>query len=300
MPRWLVGLLGFAALFASAVALLHAGIYGFFVFVLHPYALGALTCWVFRPPSRGAARWYGSGAILTASCALFLCGVDGGICVLMSLPLTIPLCICGASRAFRNIRESMALLLLMPASLAYDTHARPPVYSVTTSIEIAAPPELVWPSLIHMSSLPEPREWYFRAGVAYPTGMSIAGSGPGATRYCTFSTGPVVEAIDVWDAPRSLRFHIIQNAPPLREWSLYGAISPKHLHGYLISREGEFRLTPLSGNRTLLEGTSWYEHGLWPANYWRLWSDAIVHRIHRRVFAQIKAAAEAEARSRAF
>jgi hypothetical protein len=45
-------------------------------------------------------------------------------------------------------------------------------------------------------------------------------------------------------------------------------------------------------DRTLLEGTSWYQHGLWPAQYWRHWSTAVVHGIHLRVFQEIKRLAE--------
>jgi hypothetical protein len=42
----------------------------------------------------------------------------------------------------------------------------------------------------------------------------------------------------------------------------------------------------------MVEGTSWYPHGLEPGPYWRWWSDAIVHRIHRQVLGHIKHLAE--------
>jgi hypothetical protein len=79
----------------------------------------------------------------------------------------------------------------------------------------------------------------------------------------------------------------------MNEWSPYGRIIPKHLHGYFVSERGQFRLTPLANGGTRLEGTTWYRHGLWPAEYWRWWSDAIIHRIHLRVLRQIKTMAEA-------
>jgi hypothetical protein len=53
----------------------------------------------------------------------------------------------------------------------------------------------------------------------------------------------------------------------------------------------------MANNRTLLEGTTWYRHGLWPAEYWRWWSDAIIHRIHMRVLTHIRTLAEAGARA---
>ena len=44
--------------------------------------------------------------------------------------------------------------------------------------------------------------------------------------------------------------------------------------------------------RWQLEGTTWYRHNLWPATYWQVWSDYIIHRIHLRVLEHIKERAE--------
>jgi hypothetical protein len=35
---------------------------------------------------------------------------------------------------------------------------------------------------------------------------------------------------------------------------------------------------------------------MWPGMYWRLWTDAIIHSIHNRVFRHVKALAEADVR----
>jgi len=188
------------------------------------------------------------------------------------------------------------LLLLPPATLAWDTKAQPRVFEVRSEITVTATPEQVWKHVVSFSELPEPREWFFLAGVAYPQRARIEGSGPGAIRYCEFSTGPFVEPIEVWDEPRLLHFRVSQNPAPLHEWSPYGDIQPKHLHGYLVSRKGEFRLMRLPNGQTLLQGTTWYQHGLWPAEYWRWWSDAIIHRIHLRVLNHVRALAELDAR----
>lgn len=45
-----------------------------------------------------------------------------------------------------------------------------------------------------------------------------------------------------------------------------------HLRGFFEATQGEFRLEPLANGRT----------------YWRLWSDAIVTRIHRRVLEHVR------------
>src|SRR4030095_11494964 len=136
--------------------------------------------------------------------------------------------------------------------------------------------------VVSFSDLPDPQEWYFRAGLAYPKRARINGRGPGAVRYCEFSTGPFVEPIDVWEEPTLLRFQVTENPPPMEECTPYRKVVPQHVHGYLVSRQGQFRLTALPNNRTLLEGTTWYQHGLLPAEYWRWGSDAIIHRSHLR------------------
>ena len=40
-------------------------------------------------------------------------------------------------------------------------------------------------------------------------------------------------------------------------------------------------------------GTTWYTNRMWPAPYWHLWSDYIIHRIHGRVLTHIQQLAEA-------
>jgi hypothetical protein len=229
---------------------------------------------------------------------LLAVGWEGLICILMALPLGLPLGALGGWAAYRVgsskvTTGGLAMILLLPsASLTWDVTAIPPVFAVRSEIEIAAPPEQVWKHVVTVSELPEPREWYFRAGLAYPQRARIVGSGVGATRYCDFSTGPFVEPIEVWDEPRLLRFSVTANPAPMQEWSPYTQVLSKHLHGYFISKRGQFRLTPLANHHTRLEGTSWYQHGLWPAEYWRWWSDAIIHRIHMRVLSHIRTLAE--------
>jgi hypothetical protein len=288
----------------GGVLLLHNGLYGMTLFILLPVLLGALSSWVFRPETAGRAAGLGVLTVTISTLALLMSGLEGMICIAMTLPLSIPLGTMGALGAWLMFRAepsraatrgSVAMLLLLPpASLTWDWQATPPVFEVRTAVSIAATPEQIWKHVVTFSDLPEPDEWFFRAGLAYPKRARIEGSGPGAIRYCEFSTGPFVEPIDVWNAPHLLQFRVTENPAPMHEWSPYAEVFPKHLHGYMVSKKGQFRLTRLSNNETLLEGTTWYQHGLWPAEYWRWWSDAIIHRIHLRVLNHIRVLAEAE------
>ncbi len=297
--RWVVGLLLTVVLLAGGFALLRGGVYGWTVFILLPLVLGGLASWIDGSATGKRAAAIGAGTVAVALCSLLLLGFEGLFCIAICLPLAAPLGALGgwlvyrAAHSLSAARGGIAMLLLLPpASITWDVRARPPEFEVHSAITIAAPPERVWKHVVAFSEMPEPQEWLFRTGLAYPTRARMVGHGAGAVRYCDFSTGPVVEPVEVWDEPRLLRFRVTETPAPMREWSPYGEVSPRHLHGYLISRQGEFRLTRLSGNRTLLEGTSWYQHGLWPAEYWRWWSDAIIHRIHMRVFNHIRTLAE--------
>jgi Polyketide cyclase / dehydrase and lipid transport len=302
LQRTLIGLLLLAALVGCGLGMLQAGIYGLTLFVLFPVILGALASWILRAKKGSEAVAIGAFSVMTGCLLLLATGWEGVICMVMALPLAMPLGSLGAWLVYRaqNSRQATrggiaVMFLLAPTTFTFDTHAQPPVFEVRSAITIAAPPEQVWKHVVSFPDLPEPHEWFFLAGVAYPQRARIEGSGVGATRYCEFSTGPFVEPIEVWDEPSLLRFRVSENPAPMREWSPYGQVLAKHLHGYLISKRGQFKLTRLAGNRTLLEGTTWYQHGLWPTEYWRWWSDAIIHRIHLRVLNHIRTLAEQDA-----
>lgn len=55
------------------------------------------------------------------------------------------------------------------------------------------------------------------------------------------------------------------------------------------------RLTALSGGRTRLAEPTGCRHRIAPAGYWRLWSDAVLYRIHTRVLNHVARLAEADA-----
>src|SRR4029453_3322215 len=114
------------------------------------------------------------------------------------------------------------------------------------------------------SDIAEPRDWFFRAGVAYPIRARIDGAGPGAVRYCVFSTGSFVEPITHWKPAHRLAFDVVESPAPMRELSPYRDLSPRHLHGYLRSKRGEFRFVDLRDGRTRLEGSTWFEIDMAP------------------------------------
>ncbi len=277
--------------------------YSWGLFVLLPFVFGLATAWVanlLRPRDAGECTFLAFIALVIAAFVALVIGFEGVICLVMASPLIIFLTLAGCWVGVLLLpREHLqkvlpVMLVLTPLLMGFEAaiEPEPPLYAVKTAVEIDAPPEVVWHHVVSFSEIMEPEDWIFKTGLAYPITARIEGSGVGAIRYCVFSSGAFVEPIEVWDAPRLLRFTVTENPPPMQEWNPFHDTHPPHLDGFLTSRRGQFLLEPLPGGGTRLEGTTWYQHGLWPATYWRWWSDAIIHRIHERVLNHVASLAE--------
>ncbi|MDP6449945.1 MAG: hypothetical protein QF773_03950, partial [Lentisphaeria bacterium] len=59
-----------------------------------------------------------------------------------------------------------------------------------------------------------------------------------------------------------------------------------------MSERGEFRLEPIGQFRTRLTGNTWYRLDMAPYPYWSMWTDAIIHSIHKRVLRHVAAVSE--------
>jgi len=323
-PRWArilpAGALGCAAVsllitvpVGVATAVLGARVlmnYGWGMFVALPFTLGFTAALIFsarQPRSMAACTGVACLSVVLLGAALLGLVFEGMVCIVMTIPLALPLAAFGGICAYgvqkyRRLQEDgpvfIAILLLVAPGVQWLEHAmaRPSsVFVVRSSIEVQAPPEKVWREVIAFTEIPPPTELMFRAGIAYPIRAEMFGTGPGAERRCVFSTGAFVEPIQIWDAPHRLKFSVTSNPPPMQEWTPYSHADPPHLHGFLVSEGGQFLLTPLPNGGTRLEGTTWYRHGLWPSAYWRLWSDEIIHRIHLRVLRHIRDESEKKA-----
>jgi uncharacterized membrane protein YhaH (DUF805 family) len=290
-----------------ALGTLVIGAYGWGLFVALPFCLGMFSVLLYSYHSPRAWWTCLNVALLPVGIlgvALILVAMEGVICVLMAAPFALGLSALGGMLGYtiqahhwrpKQTPAMMSIVLLMiPASFGIEHAAalQPPVFIVRTAIEVNAAPQKVWNQVVAFAEIPPPTELLFRAGIAYPIRAEISGHGVGAVRHCIFSTGPFAEPIEVWDEPRLLKFGVTANPAPLNEISPYGNIQPPHLHGYFVSEQGQFSLTVLPGGRTRLEGTTWYQHTMWPAAYWHLWSDYIIHRIHLRVLEHIREAVE--------
>jgi uncharacterized membrane protein YhaH (DUF805 family) len=283
--------------------------YGFSVFIGSPFAVGLISVLIFgysQPKPLAACLGVAFATATVLGIAVLLVAIEGLICLLMAAPIAYVLVLLGALVGYviqlrgwlseRAPTVTAALLLALPLIMAaeWSSEPEPVVRKLTTETIVNASPAEVWNKVVSFPPLAEPDEWLFQSGIAYPQCAEIHGHGVGARRHCIFSTGAFIEPIEIWDEPSLLRFSVTEQPEPMHELSPYH-IHPAHLNHYLCSRRGQFLLEALPDGRTKLSGTTWYSNRMWPAPYWGLWSDYIIHRIHTRVLNHIKSLADAGA-----
>jgi uncharacterized membrane protein YhaH (DUF805 family) len=321
-----IGVSALATDLLATIGVLASSLYGVGLFVGLPFFLGLSTTliagWTRRRPF-----WHfmalSLAAQLLAVSAFFVFGGEGVICILMAVPIFVPLGFLGSAVGVAVLAQRrdalsyrafvLVMVALAPALMAAEgsSSPRPELRAVTTTVVVDAPPDVVWRHVVSFPPLAPAAEWWFRAGIATPLsawiegksggGESGRGAGVGSIRHCVFTTGEFLEPITIWDEPRLLRFDVVDQPAPMKELSPY-AIDPPHLHGFLVSRQGEFRLEPVdpagssdsSHARTRLSGTTWYTNRMWPQWYWSLWSDSLIHSIHRRVLEHVATLSETE------
>ena len=178
-------------------------VYGWALFIGIPFVLGmgsALIYGYHHPRSLKDYMVVAMMALSLFSIGLMALAMEGLICIMMAFPLGAVLGLFGAiigwtfQRGPNNhhvVPTITVLLLSLPVMMGFDVMRddAPPLFSVRTSIVIDAPKDKVWENVIAFSELPDPDEWLFKAGVAYPVRAVIEGHGVGAIRYCRFKIG---------------------------------------------------------------------------------------------------------------
>ena len=298
------------AMLVTGVYLLQS--YGVGLFVAAPFGAGLFSVVIFglrrRRPFWGCLLVVFATTAVAGAATLAL-AMEGAICLVMASPIILVVVIFGGLVGYliqlrpwlmiEPARVPLTCLAVVPAVMLGEAAAPDavPIREVRTAVTVDAPPEVVWERVVGFPPLPAVEEPLFLTGIAAPLSAEIDGTGVGAVRQCHFTTGTFVEPITVWDAPRRLAFDVTAQPAPMREWS-YTEIHPPHLHGFLVSRRGEFRLVALPDGRTRLVGTTWYSNDMAPQAYWGTWSDWIIHRVHERVLTHVRELAEADVAGR--
>jgi len=289
-------------------ALRFVGNYGLTLFISLPFVMGYLAVLIYsrtQETDSGDVLGVVSLSLLLTGLGITAIAVEGIVCLLMAAPIAwlvamfgglLAMLIHGRANSPQATPSMFAVMLIsLPVLLGVEHAAPPPLprFQVHTTIEIAAPPEVIWKRLIEFPPLATATEWPFRLGIAYPIEARIKGEGLTADRECRFSTGSFKEPILVWEPGKHFAFSVADEPLLMKETSPYENIRVRHLEDHDFQPErADFVLVRLPNGGTRLEGTTTYQNKMWPGMYWRLWTDAIIHSIHNRVFNHVKTLAE--------
>ena len=276
--------------------------YGASLFLGLPVTVGAVTAFSYARHTGGSLREtleVVTFALLALAGSYVAFAIEGLVCLLLAMPMALPLAYLGATlgrrladtRAAAPVRSA---LLLVPVWAVVESSAptTTPLREVRSVVHIDAPPAVVWEHVVAFPPLPPPTDLASRLGIAAPLRARIVGAGGGAVRYCEFPTGPFIEPITAWEPARRLAFDVVAQPKALRELSPYAAVHPPHVDGWITSERGEFRLVPLPHGGTRLEGRTWYRMGLAPSWYWGAVGDWFIHRVHLRVLVHVRRVSE--------
>jgi hypothetical protein len=293
-------------LIAVALGALVFGTYGFGLFVASPFVMGMTTGYFAnRKGDLGGSRTAGLvvGATALGGIALIIAALEGFVCIVLASPLGFGVAfaggLCGreiARARRRSPAQALPALALLPLVFALESALQTTTsFDTVQTIQINAPPEAVWQSIVHMTPIDEPPALQFRLGTAYPLSGELLGEGVGAVRHGVFSTGTAIERVTEWVPNRKLAFVVLTDVPAMRELSPYEHVHAPHVVGYFNSRLTSFELVPRSdGGTDIIERTS-HELKLEPVLYWLPVARWVVQQNNARVLAHIRRQAERSA-----
>jgi len=277
-----------------------------FLFLV-PLALGTLVVWLASLPGRRSvaywilAPWVPCLAFLVAVIAL---AWEGWICVVMAAPIFLVMASLGGAavgllghyqaRARNGAAAALALLPFLVSPLEQRLGVREERRDVTTAVEIAASPEAVWRQVIRVPEIrpeEEPRGFFQAIGIPRPLEASLDREGPGGVRQARFVGGiRFVEAIDEWDPPHALGFHVAVDA-----LSIGPRLLDRHVlvgGEYFDVEHGRFVIEPLGPARVRLVLTSRHRLDTHLNGYAGLWTDAVMRDLQLGICRVIKGRSE--------
>ncbi len=285
-------------------SILNYGVYGYTLFLSIPFTIAFILSFREAPNSKGKAllAWSKALGIITIlSLLLLAAGAEGVICILMAVGLiilpTFAGCLLGfaLSKAFQKNKFSILLMvfLINPGTLTYDVNDTAKIESVAqTSVQINAPPSVVWKNLTQKVSFNKSHNFFLKSGVSYPLDMEIIQKDSLNYLSCQTNNGLTLFKIDSLIAPSKLQFSATQEILPMRELTLYHDLDAAHLHGYFESDYGVFEVQPLNDNQCLLIAKTQYSYTITPAFYWKWWSDYLLNAMHKNVLTKVKEISE--------
>lgn len=261
-----------------------------FVFVV-PIVIGYLTVRPIDNPTPRQRVFLPWVPALLAIAVAMLVGWEGSICVVLGAPaILVGATMGGALGASAGARRSAVTptLIALPFLLApIESLTRPAAHTTESvvEIEIAAPPEVVWPLVVSVDSITPAEQrpaLYTRLGFPKPVSATIDGSGVGAVRRARFEGGlTFTETVTNWIPDSLLSFTIRPNTESIPPTTL----DPHVVVGgpFFDVLTGTYELRRIGASHTLLRLTSEHRVSTRFNAYSGWWADRIMRSIQANI-----------------
>jgi hypothetical protein len=282
-----------------------------FLFLV-PFALGVLTAALAPPGLRDPwAYWIlapcASAALLLASAVALL--LEGSICIVMAAPVVLVLAMAGGLcvglvtrlRKGRGVPPSaVASCLVLPFVFA-PAESRLPnpeeIRTVTTAIDIAAPPAAVWRQVVRVPRIREDEQavgFFQRIGIPRPLEATLSHDGVGGLREARFAGGiRFHERVTEWQPARRLGFTIEVDSASVSSAVLDAHVRVGGDHFDVVY--GAFELES-RGPGTRLHLLSRHRLRTRFNRYAGLWTDAVMQDIQQNICRVLRARSEGATR----
>jgi len=270
---------------------------------LSPAVLGFLTVRPHPQPSwpyRIFAPWIPATASLMF---FFVVGWEGAICVVMALPIMLPIAsiggILGAVRWLRRPSASVAaaMLPLVLAPLEHQVPAPLGVHRLESSIAIQAPPAAVWEQIVEVPAITEAEQrpaLFTRMGFPRPVSATLDRRAVGGVRRARFERGVLfLETVTHFEPTHRLKFTIAAQTDSIPPTTLDAHVTIGGPYFDVLS--GEYTIEPRPGGRVVLHLVSELRVTTHFNFYARLWVDSIMRSIQENILVVIRARAETRA-----
>ena len=288
------------AIGCELVFTLALGQFGIALFFGSPFVVGLVTSYFAKRDGDAKPLIAAQKALVLASLVLFGFAFEGLFCLVLAYPLASLAALCGGlfgvelARLRAPSSTALSSIALMPLLFAIETFEPPLLeFHDTSSVEISAPPSVVWDAIVHMGTIQHAPAAPFGWGLAYPVAGRIDGSGVGAVRLGIFSTGTAYERVTRWQPGQELWFDVLSDPPMMRETNPFGPVYSTHLQGYFATRDARFTLAALPGGKTRLTLATDHALMVGPTRYFGPLARWAVLENKRRVLSHFKDRAEA-------
>lgn len=277
-----------------------------FLFVC-PFSVGAIAVlWGAEPGEKMPIRR--QLGLACGAMGLFLLGtfasfLEGLICIVLAVPVFMVASIFGGlvggliHNFGRQHPATLPVLAFLPFIVGPLENLQPTQsseQSVTNTIHVAAPPDVVFDRLADVRDIQQDElgfTFVHQIGLPRPIEARMEGHGPGSVRTSYWQKQVwFQEVITVWDKPRALhyRFVVPKGAIPREALDEHVEINGE----YFELVDGGFTLAPSADGGTDLSLTTRFRNKSRMKTYGDLWAKLVLKDFHRSILGLMKSRAE--------